>query len=108
MGSFAQLNALEGIPASVHIEIAVLGAMLLDGVAITDATAKLRAEDFSLDSHQRVYRCIIDLMAAGRGVDSLTVREELTRRRKFDSIGGRRHLDLLTVGITPHSNIPSL
>jgi len=30
--------------------------MLLDSVAISDATEKLKAEDFSLDSHQRVFR----------------------------------------------------
>ncbi len=77
MASIAQLNASVGIPASVHIEVAVLGAMLLDGVAITDATAKLKVEDFSLDSHQRVYRAVIDLMSVGRGVDSLTVQDEL-------------------------------
>ena len=98
---------MEGSPASVHIEIAVLGAMLLDGVAITDATAKLRAEDFSLDSHQRVYRCIIDLMGRGRGVDSLTVQEELIRRRELDSIGGPAYLAFLTEGIPRNYNIES-
>ena len=88
MASFAQLNTPEGLPASLHIEVAVLGAMLLDGVAIADATAKLKAEDFSLDSHQRLYRAMVDLMAKGHGIDSLTVGEELARRRELDSIGG--------------------
>ena len=69
MASFAQLTAADGLPSSIHTEIAILGAMLLDGVAISDATAKLRAEDFSLDSHQRVYRCIVELMAVGHAVD---------------------------------------
>jgi len=49
MASIAQLNVPEGLPASIHVEVAVLGAMLLDGVAISDATAKLKAEDFSLN-----------------------------------------------------------
>ena len=66
MASFAQLNVTEGAPASVHTEIAILGAMLLDSVAITDATARLLPEDFSLDSHQRVYRAIIDMVAVGQ------------------------------------------
>jgi len=105
MASFAQLNALEGLPASVHIEIAVLGAMLLDGIAITDATAKLKVEDFSLDSHRRIYRCITDLMAAGRGVDSLTVQEELNRHRELDAIGGAAYLAFLTEGIPRNFNI---
>jgi replicative DNA helicase len=107
MASFAQLNASEGLPASVNIEVAVLGAMLLDGVAISDATAKLKAEDFSLDSHQRLYRCIIELMAKGRGVDLLTVGEELGRRRELDSIGGPAYLAFLTEGIPRNFNIES-
>jgi replicative DNA helicase len=107
MASFAQLHASEGLPASLHIEVAVLGAMLLDAIAVTDATATLRAEDFSLDSHQRVYRCIIELMSAGRGVDSLTVQEELIRRREIDSIGGPAYLAFLTEGIPRNFNIES-
>ncbi len=107
MASFAQLNATEGLPASIHIEIAVLGAMLLDGLAINDATEKLTADDFSLDSHRRVYRTIVDLMAAGRGVDSLTVQEELIRRRELDSIGGPAYLAFLTEGIPRNLNIES-
>ena len=107
MASFAQLTASEGAPASVHIEVAVLGAMLLDGVAITDATAALKADDFSLDSHKRIYRCIIDLMGVGRGVDTLTVQEELIRRRELDSIGGPAYLAFLTEGIPRNFNIES-
>jgi replicative DNA helicase len=107
MASFAQLNAPDGAPASLHIEVAVLGAMLLDGVAISDATAKLKAEDFSLDSHQRVYRTMVDLMAKGHGIDSLTVGEELGRRRELDSIGGPAYLAYLTEGIPRNFNIES-
>jgi replicative DNA helicase len=107
MASFAQLNASDGLPASIHTEIAILGAMLLDTVAISDATAKLKAEDFSLDSHQRVYRCIIDLMARGQGVDYTTVRAELERRREIDSIGGPAYLAYLTEGIPRNFNIES-
>ena len=107
MASFGHLTAIEGMPASLHIEVAVLGAMLLDGIAVVDATAKLRAEDFSLDSHQRIYRCVLDLMALGRGVDSLTVQEELMRRKELDSIGGPPYLASLTEGIPRNFNIES-
>jgi replicative DNA helicase len=99
MASFAQLNAAEGLPSSVHTEVAILGAMLLDGVAISDATAKLKAEDFSLDSHQRVYRAMVDLIAKGHGIDYLTVQEELARRRELDSVGGPAYLAYLSEGI---------
>jgi replicative DNA helicase len=107
MASFAQLHSQDGAPASIHIEVAVLGTMLLDGVAISDATGKLKAEDFSLDSHQRVYRCIVDLMAKGHGIDSLTVGEELSRRRELDAIGGPAYLAYLSEGIPRNFNIES-
>jgi replicative DNA helicase len=107
MASFAQLSSPDGAPASIDIEVAVLGTMLLDGVAISDATAKLRAEDFSLDSHQRVYRCIVDMMAKGHGIDSLTVGAELTRRRELDTIGGPAYLAFLSEGIPRNFNIES-
>ena len=109
MASFAHLGTpnTDGLPASLHIEVAVLGAMLLDGVAISDATSKLNAEDFSLDSHRRVYRCIIDLMAKGHGIDSLTVGEELERRKELGSIGGPAYLAFLSEGIPRNFNIES-
>jgi len=81
--------------------------MLLDSVAISDATAKLKADDFSLDSHQRVYRTMVDLMAKGHGIDYTTVRAELERRREIDSIGGPAYLAYLSEGIPRNFNIES-
>jgi replicative DNA helicase len=107
MASIAQLNISEGLPSSVHTEVAILGAMLLDGVAISDATAKLKSEDFSLDSHQRVYRAMIDLMAKGHGIDYTTVRAELENRRELDSVGGPAYLAYLSEGIPRNFNIES-
>jgi replicative DNA helicase len=98
---------MPGLPSSVHTEVAILGAMLLDSVAISDATEKLKAEDFSLDSHQRVFRAIVDLMAKGHGIDYLTVQDELTRRHELDSIGGPAYLAYLTEGIPRNFNIES-
>jgi replicative DNA helicase len=107
MASLAQLSPADGLPASVHTEVAILGAMLLDSVAISDATEKLKAEDFSLDSHQRIFRAIVDMMAKGQGIDYLTVQEELARRRELDSIGGPAYLAYLTEGIPRNFSIES-
>ena len=97
----------DGLPSSVQTEVTVLGAMLLDAVAITDATAKLRAEDFSLDSHQRVYRVMTDLLALGHAVDLITVMDALSKRRELDAIGGAAYLAFLTEGIPRNPNIES-
>ena len=107
MATLAQLSPADGLPSSVHTEVAILGAMLLDSIAISDATEKLKAEDFSLDSHQRIFRAIVDLMAKGQGIDYLTVQEELSRRHELDSIGGPAYLAYLTEGIPHNFNIES-
>jgi replicative DNA helicase len=100
-------NPNDGLPSSIQTEVTVLGAMLLDAVAITDATAKLRAEDFSLDSHQRIYRVMTELMAVGHAVDLITVMDALSKRRELDAIGGAAYLAFLTEGIPRNPNIES-
>jgi replicative DNA helicase len=100
-------NPNDGLPSSIQTEVTVLGAMLLDAVAITDATAKLRPEDFALDSHQRVYRVMVELLALGHAVDLITVMDALTKRRELDAIGGAAYLAFLTEGIPRNPNIES-
>ncbi len=101
------LASAEGLPSSIQTEVTVLGAMLLDAVAITDATAKLRSEDFALDSHQRIYRVMTDLMAQGHAVDLITVMDALSRRKELDAVGGAAYLAYLTEGIPRNPNIES-
>ncbi len=43
------------LPANVEAERSILGAILLDNFAYNQAAEHLRVEDFSLDSHRRIY-----------------------------------------------------
>jgi replicative DNA helicase len=97
----------DGLPASVQTEVTVLGSMLLDAVAIVDATEKLRPEDFLLDSHQRIYRAILELQTVGHAVDTITVMDALNKRKELDAVGGPAYLAYLTEGIPRHPNIES-
>jgi len=105
--SFPNESAAEGLPSSVHAEIAVLGCMLLEEEAINDALEALVAEDFSLDSHQRIFRAISELAETGNNVDYLTLQNELSRRRELDAIGGPAYLAFLTEGIPRNFNVQS-
>ena len=107
MAALAISNPNDGLPASVQTEVTILGAMLLDAVAITDATAKLVAEDFLLDSHQRIYRVIAELVHMGHAVDFITVMDALARKKELDAIGGQAYLAFLTEGIPRNPNIES-
>jgi len=105
MAALAMPSPTDGLPSSVQTEITVLGAMLLDSMSVTDATAKLRPEDFSLDSHQRIYRVMMDLLAVGHAIDYITVMDALSKRRELDAIGGPAYLAYLSEGIPRHPKI---
>ena len=94
-------------PASIHAEMTILGGMLVDPVAIVDATMLLQTEDFALDSHRRVYSAMVTLAEAGHAVDIVTVAEELKRRKELDSIGGVPYLASLTEGLPRKLSIES-
>lgn len=99
--------SVSGLPSSIHTEVAILGAMLIDAVAIEDATAKLCSEDFSLDSHKRIYRAILNLLAANQAVDYITVRDELAKNRELETVGGPAYIAFLSEGIPRNFNIES-
>jgi len=85
----------------------ILGGMLVEPVAIVDATMLLTAEDFALDSHRRIYSSMLHLADAGHAVDIVTVAEELRRRKELDSIGGVPYLASLSEGLPRKLSIES-
>jgi replicative DNA helicase len=94
-------------PSSVHAESTILGGMLVDPLAIVDATMLLRAEDFSLDSHRRIYVAMLQLSEAGHAIDIVTVTEELRKKKELDSVGGVAYLASLSEGLPRKLSIES-
>src|SRR6201997_613197 len=88
-----------GLPASVDAERSILGAILLDNHAYNEAAEKLVAADFALESHQRIFARMAELMDASRAVDIVTLAEELAKRKEVESIGGVAWLASLTEGL---------
>jgi replicative DNA helicase len=88
-----------GLPASVSVERMVLGAALLEPDRLAEAQEKLRIEDFVTDSHQRIYRRLTDLAAAGRKIELTTLAEELAKHKEIDSVGGVAYILRLTEGL---------
>jgi replicative DNA helicase len=99
--------ALErGLPANIDAERSILGAILLDNFSYTQASSEnLQADDFSLDSHRRIYGRIAELADSGRPVDLVTLAEELSRRKEVEAIGGVAYLSSLTDGLPHRPNI---
>ena len=74
---------LDAAPANIDAEKTILGAILLDNAAHSEAAEKLDSEDFSLDSHRRIFLRMSELMNEQRAVDIVTLAHELARTRKW-------------------------
>ena len=97
-----------GLPASIDSEKAILGAVLLGNEAYSGAAEKgLAADDFSIDSHRRIYRAISEMLTAGKPVDLVTLAEELVKRGQIETVGGHAYICSLTDGVPPRPNIRS-
>ena len=94
-----------GLPSSLQTEVTVLGAMIRDVEAIRDASELLVPEDFSLDSHQRIFRALSSMCQEGIGVDSITLMNRLAGTRELDSVGNLPYLLHLEDGIPTNPQI---
>ncbi len=99
MASFPDVTLDAGLPANVDAEKTILGAILLDNTAHSEAAEKLEADDFSLDSHRRIFLRMSELMNEQRAVDIVTLANELARYKEIEAVGGVAYLASLTEGL---------
>jgi len=93
------------LPANVEAERSILGAILLDNLAYNQAAEHLKPEDFSLDSHRRLYTRMIDLAESSRPIDMITLVEELDRRKELEAIGDVGYISGLVDGVPDRPSI---
>jgi replicative DNA helicase len=99
MASIPDLTLDQGLPANIDAEKTILGAILLDNTAHSEAAEKIDADDFSLDSHRRIFLRMSELMNSQRAVDIVTLANELARYKEIESVGGVAYLASLTEGL---------
>ena len=68
--------------------MAVLGSMLLDRDSISQAVEMLDASYFYKETHKKIYSAVLKLFDQNKGVDIVTLVEELKRTNSLDEIGG--------------------
>ena len=93
------------LPASVEAERAILGAILLDNSTYPQAAELLQADDFCLDSHRRIYMCMMELGESGRPIDYVTLTEQLGQHNEIEAVGGAAYVMSLTDGLPRVKNI---
>src|SRR3954454_17450678 len=94
-----------GLPASIDAERSILGAILLDNFLYNSAAETLKADDFALDSHRRIYSRMMELAEHSKPIDIITLTEELGRRKEVEAVGGVAYISSLTDGLPRRPNI---
>ena len=93
------------LPANVEAERSILGAIMLDNLAYNEAAEHLKPEDFSLDSHRRIFTRMVDLAESSRPIDMITLVEELDRRKELAAIGDVGYVSGLVDGVPDRPSI---
>ena len=70
-------------PQAIDLEEAVLGALMIDNDALSNAIELLKPESFYKYEHQKIFSAIEDLFNSAKKVDILTIVEN--SRKKANS-----------------------
>jgi DNA-binding transcriptional ArsR family regulator len=95
MATLADLLTTRIPPHSLEAERAVLGVALLDPDGPATLCRTLRAEDFYVEKHRKIYGGVASILAAQGAVDLLTLSEALRQHGHLDGIGGPAYLGQL-------------
>lgn len=76
------------LPADIHAERGVLGAIMLERDAIVAVATRLPADYFYLEKHALIYEAMLACYNRRVPPDLSTVADELRRQGKLDQIGG--------------------
>lgn len=80
------------LPHSPEAEASLLGALLLDPQRLVEVRERIRADDFSRESHKLIYQVVCDLADAGTQPSFQTVVERLRERGELEQAGGSASL----------------
>lgn len=101
-----QQKLIEKIPPqSAEAELAVLGSMLLERDAISRAIELIDESAFYNQNNRIIFSAIVKLYDTNKAVDTITLIEELKRKRSLDEVGGPSYITSLTTSIPTSANI---
>lgn len=91
-------------PQALDIEEAVLGALLLEPNAVTEALEILTEECFYKEVNRKIFTAIRSLATVHSPIDIFTVAEELKKKNALEEIGGPYYLSQLSskIGAAAH------
>jgi len=98
-----------GMPHCVEAERTVLGAIVLDtrkpNECLLQAQQRLTTNDFSLDSHRRIFNRMGELQEADKPIDYVTLTAILQERGELEAVGGTGYVTSLGEGAIRLKNV---
>jgi len=92
-------------PQNTELEVAILGAILIESDAIDNIITILNGDCFYDPKHKCIYDAIISLHNGNHPIDILTVTKELKKNLTIDMAGGAYYVTSLTNKVTSSANI---
>lgn len=93
-------------PQALDLEQAVLGAMMIDANALSNAVDILKTKEAFYDpKHQAIYEAIKELFSTTTPVDLLTVTEQLRKLGTLEMAGGAFYISTLTSKIASAAHV---
>jgi replicative DNA helicase len=102
----AQAQTANVPPQNIEAERSVLGAMMVSESAVSPVIdeVKLQPEDFYLEKHRVIFRCLHDLYAKSDPTDELSVVEALTQRAQLAEAGEKHYVSELAASVPAVGN----
>ncbi len=92
-------------PQAVDVEMAVLGAMILQRESASKALSMLTGDAFYKEAHRKIFETIASLFQRDEPLDHISVAEELRRRGELEQVGGAFYLTELSRQVTSPAHI---
>ena len=93
------------IPKNIDAEQSVIGSMFLTQKALKKALENLQVDSFYLDSHKKIFECMLTLDKENKSVDLTTVSEQLNNRGWLSQVGGVEYLTEIIESVPTAANI---
>ena len=97
--------ATREMPHNIEAEQSVIGSMLISKYAAQKAIENLTNDLFYMDSHDKIFSCIRDLMEDNIPIDITTVTSKLEKKKTLKEVGGIEYLSQLINDVPTASNI---
>ncbi|MFC1564516.1 replicative DNA helicase [candidate division KSB1 bacterium] len=92
-------------PQSVELEMAVIGAMMIESDAAIKTFEILHEDNFYKTAHQKIFKAMKKLSEDDQAIDLMTVTEQLKKIGKLEEIGGSYYLTECINQVTTAANV---